>query len=117
MSDKRVPSVRLIWLECLVEVVECGSYKGAGAKLDLDPTVVKRNIVQLEKWLGRSLAGYFRKQFIVTEDGREFAPKAKTIIDILYTSRDFIIDKNNSKEMGKHVSAFFAKHMRDVESK
>jgi DNA-binding transcriptional LysR family regulator len=108
-----VSSVRLIWLESFVEVARHGTYNEAGSKLKLDPTVIKRNIVQLEQWLGKSLVYKSTPNPKITTDGEEFLPKATTIIDLLYTSRDFMIDSSNMQEMGQHISSFFAKHMQD----
>src|SRR6218665_3431145 len=103
MSDKRINTVRLIWLEAFVAVVKEGTYKDAGKSLDVDPTVIMKYIKKLEKWLSRTLVIYFNGSLIVTSDGNEFAHKAETIIDIMYTSRDFLLDSTNIAANTKYM--------------
>lgn len=110
-KDKRVKTVRLIWLEAFVAVAQTGSYKDAGLLLDLDPTVINKYIKSLEEWLSKSLLLRFYKNPKITADGEEFLAKAKTIIELLHTSRDFHIDASNSREMTQYVSQFYAQFM------
>lgn len=115
MSGKRVSSVRLIWLEAFVEVASCRSYKEAGEKLDVDPTVIKKYVVRLEMWLEKKLHFRFEDRIVITEEGEEFLAKAKTITELMHDSREFIINADNIGENFKRVNKFLVKYMRDGE--
>ena len=112
MSDKRVSSVRLIWLEAFVELARCRTYKEAGESLELDPTVIKKYVLSLENWLQKMLHYRHDDKITITEGGEEFLPKAKTIIDLMNNSREFMITADNLGDV-KKVSSFLNKHMRD----
>ena len=110
VSEKRMKTVRLIWLEAFVLVAKCRSFKEAGEKMDVDPTVIKKYISSLESWLDRKIIYSSDRKVTITTDGLEFLPKAETIIELLHTSRDFKIGKNNLGDV-KYISQFYAKHM------
>lgn len=116
MSDKRISTVRLIWLEAFVEVARCRTYKEAGEKLKLDPTVIKKYILSLETWLQKTLHYRWEEKIQISEDGEEFLPKAKTIIELLDSSRDFMITSDNFSGSFKKINSFLAKHMRNEAS-
>lgn len=111
MSAKRMDSLRLIWLEALVLAVEMKSYKKAGEELGVDPTVIAKYVKSLENWLDRPLIRFFDGKMLIYEDAVDFLPKAKTIIDILYSSRDFVIDQNNAELTAHYMGEHFKKHL------
>jgi DNA-binding transcriptional LysR family regulator len=108
-------TVRLIWLEAFVLVAKSRSFKEAGEKMDVDPTVIKKYISSLESWLDKKLIYSSDRKVATSADGLEFLPKAETIIELLHTSRDFKIGKDNLGDV-KYISQFFAKHMHKSEN-
>ena len=89
MSNKRMDSIRLIWLEAFVALEKHRSYKLAGDELQIDATLVKRYVDGLEGWLFKALVYRCGKAIKITPDGKKFLAKATTIIDTLYGSRRF----------------------------
>ena len=87
MSAKRVSTVRLIWLEAFVHAAESGTYKDAGERLGLDPTVVKKYISALENWLDSKLVETGSKKVILKPNGRTFLNSSKIVIQLLYKSK------------------------------
>ncbi|OYU00706.1 MAG: hypothetical protein CFE36_14430 [Sphingomonadaceae bacterium PASS1] len=114
MSEKRIKTVRLIWLEAFVALAKHRNYKQAGEELGVDPTLINKYVDKLSEWLGRKLVLNYNQSLLFTSDCEYFLPKAETIIDLLYTSREFIINEGNRAEMMPYVHEFFAKHMKDL---
>lgn len=114
LSSKRKQSLRLIWLEAFVYAVEMKSFKKAGEKLDVDATVIGRYVKSLEEWLSRVLIRFYEGNMIIYEDAEDFLPKAKTIIDMLETSRDFVFNESNYEERTEEfVNLFTSQLMRN----
>lgn len=62
------------------KVVETGSFSEAGRQTDLAPSSVSRRIVDLEGWLGATLFHRTTRKLNLTEVGRLFHERARTIL-------------------------------------
>ena len=65
------------------QVVESGSFVAAAEHLELSPAMVSRHIMQVEKRLGVRLLNRNSRTLSVTEPGRVYFERCKTILDDL----------------------------------
>jgi DNA-binding transcriptional LysR family regulator len=89
MSKKRVESVRLVWLEAFVAVVDHGGYTAAAKVMGSNQSTVTRWVDGLERWL--------RKPLFISEFSSELSPHgvfflepARKTIELLNASRAVI---------------------------
>jgi DNA-binding transcriptional LysR family regulator len=86
MSDHRIRSLRICWLEAFVAVAQLKNYSEASRRMECDQSTISRYIIHLQHWLRKQLlTGYVPT--ILTEDGEEFLPKAIEICRLLRESR------------------------------
>lgn len=71
---------RLRAIALFSRVVECGSFSEAGRQLNLAPSSVSRQIVDLEGWVGAALFHRTTRQLNLTEVGRKFYERGREIL-------------------------------------
>lgn len=85
--------MRFEQLECLLAIVETGSFSEAAKKLYLTQQAVSMNIKQLEQELGQVLMTRENANIVLTQYGEFVVEKAKEIIDskgqIFYKANEF----------------------------
>ena len=86
LSKKRMPGLRLIWLESFLALAECGSFSKAATKLGCNQSTVSRNIDDLRLWLGFDLVS-MTAPLQLSERGRVFVDTAQTVCELLQSSR------------------------------
>ncbi len=87
MSDRRIDSVRVAWLQAFLMVAKYQSYSEAAQVLRCDQSTISRYMIQLQKWLRKGLvAGY--APTTLTPAGEDFYPKAVEICRLLEESRE-----------------------------
>ena len=64
-------------------VVESGSFVAASDRLDLSPAMVSKHVMQMEKRLGVRLLNRNSRTLSLTEPGRVYFERSKTILDDL----------------------------------
>lgn len=86
MSDRRIRSLRISWLEAFVAVAQLQNYSEVARQMGCDQSTISRYIIQLQSWLRKELVtGYVPT--VLTPDGEEFLPKAVEICRLLRESR------------------------------
>ena len=65
------------------QVVESGSFVAAAERLDLSPAMVSKHVMQVEKRLGVRLLNRNSRTLSITEPGRVYYERCKTILDDL----------------------------------
>lgn len=65
------------------QVVESGSFVAAAERLDLSPAMVSKHVMQVEKRLGVRLLNRNSRTLSVTEPGRVYYERCRTILDDL----------------------------------
>jgi DNA-binding transcriptional LysR family regulator len=65
------------------QVVESGSFAAAADRLDLSPAMVSKHVMQVEKRLGVRLLNRNSRTLSLTEPGRVYFERCKTILDDL----------------------------------
>ena len=65
------------------QVVESGSFAAAADRLDLSPAMVSKHVMQVEKRLGVRLLSRNSRTLSLTEPGRVYFERCKTILDDL----------------------------------
>ncbi len=65
------------------QVVESGSFVAASERLDLSPAMVSKHVMQVEKRLGVRLLNRNSRTLSLTEPGRVYFERCKTILDDL----------------------------------
>jgi DNA-binding transcriptional LysR family regulator len=65
------------------QVIESGSFVAAAERLDLSPAMVSKHVMQVEKRLGVRLLNRNSRTLSVTEPGRVYYERCKTILDDL----------------------------------
>src|SRR5712672_2195982 len=65
------------------QIVESGSFVAAAEQLELSTAMVSRHVMQLEKRLGVRLLNRNSRTLSVTEPGRVYFERCKTILDDL----------------------------------
>lgn len=65
------------------QVVESGSFVAAAERLDLSPAMVSKHVMQVEKRLGVRLLNRNSRTLSLTEPGRVYFERCKTILDDL----------------------------------
>jgi DNA-binding transcriptional LysR family regulator len=65
------------------QVVESGSFVAAADRLDLSPAMVSKHVMQVEKRLGVRLLNRNSRTLSLTEPGRVYFERSKTILDDL----------------------------------
>jgi DNA-binding transcriptional LysR family regulator len=65
------------------QVVESGSFTAAAERLDLSPAMVSKHVMQVEKRLGVRLLNRTSRALSLTEPGRVYFERCKTILDDL----------------------------------
>src|SRR5712671_5788307 len=65
------------------QVVESGSFVAAADKLDLSTAMVSRHVMHVEKRLGVRLLNRNSRSLSLTEPGRVYFERSKTILDDL----------------------------------
>ena len=65
------------------QVVESGSFAAAADRLDLSPAMVSKHVMQAEKRLGVRLLNRNSRTLSLTELGRVYFERCKTILDDL----------------------------------
>jgi Bacterial regulatory helix-turn-helix protein, lysR family len=86
VSALRMDSLRLIWLQAFLKLVECESQSMAGEQLGCDQSTISRYISRLEAWLGNELF----KQLVppvLSPHGKAFLPVAREVLQLLTDSR------------------------------
>jgi len=73
----------LMSIKVFRQVVESGSFVAAAERLDLSPAMVSRYVMQVEKRLGVRLLNRNSRTLSVTEPGRVYFERCKTILDDL----------------------------------
>ena len=86
MSDKRIFSPRLIWLQTFLAVLEHRSVTAAATALCCSQSMATRNIKDLEYWLGRDLFKLITPVEL-SDEGREFEPVARQVVEAMYANR------------------------------
>lgn len=86
MSDRRIESVRLAWIEAFVAVAEYQSFSLAARHLKCHQSTVSRYVDQLQGWLRRQLIATYTPTTL-TEDGEKFGHVAMEVIRLLDESR------------------------------
>lgn len=81
--------IRLIDIQSFIKVVECGNYKSAAYDIGCSHNQIRRNILSLEKALGKSLITG-RSIIHATSEGLSFLDDAKILIQTLLSSRAVI---------------------------
>lgn len=77
------------------KVVETGSFSEAGRQTDLAPSSVSRRIVDLEGWLGATLFHRTTRQLNLTEVGRAFHERTRSILLDLEEARTIAASLEN----------------------
>jgi DNA-binding transcriptional LysR family regulator len=78
-----------MWVDTLTsikvfrQVVESGSFVAAAERLDLSPAMVSKHVMQVEKRLGVRLLNRNSRTLSITEPGRVYYDRCKTILDDL----------------------------------
>ena len=78
-----------MWVDTLTsikvfrQVIESGSFVAAAERLDLSPAMVSKHVMQVEKRLGVRLLNRNSRTLSVTEPGRVYYERCKTILDDL----------------------------------
>lgn len=85
MSGKRMGTLRLIWLEAFVEVVDRGSYTDAANAIGCDQGSITRYIAQLGEWLGPPLTHTGTAE--LTSAGERLLPTAREVVRLLGEAR------------------------------
>lgn len=88
MSSRRIGSLRLVWLEAFLAVVDHQSYTKAGEALGLKQSTMTRYVAQLEKWLGPPLVASGTTE--LTTHGERFVPVAKNVVSALHDAREAV---------------------------
>src|SRR6267378_2151085 len=65
------------------QVVESGSFVSAADRLDLSPAMVSKHVMRIEKRLGVRLLNRNSRTLSLTEPGRVYFERCKTILDDL----------------------------------
>ncbi len=63
------------------KTIECGSFRGAAAELQLSPSVISHHIAQLEDKLGVALIYRSTRRLTLTSDGEKLLNSAHTMLD------------------------------------
>ena len=65
------------------QVVESGSFVSAADRLDLSPAMVSKHVMRVEKRLGVRLLNRNSRTLSLTEPGRVYFERCKTVLDDL----------------------------------
>ena len=87
-------------LRVFVQIVECGSFATASEKLNLSPSSVSKQFQALEASLKAKLLHRSTHGISLTEAGRLFFARSKSILAEIDSARDEIVEINN-KIVGK----------------
>lgn len=68
-------------LHCFCRVVETGSFAAAARDLDCSPSLVTKQVQQLEQWTGSRLLARTTRRMQLTEAGERFYAYARRVID------------------------------------
>lgn len=86
MSDRRIRTLRISWLEAFIAVARLQNYSEAARQLECDQSTVSRYLIRLQSWMRKELVtGYVPT--VLTPEGEEFLPKAEEICRLLRESR------------------------------
>ena len=122
MSSLRIDSLRLVWLEALIQVAEAENISEAARGLGCDQSTVTRHLQSLQKWLGKKLiepgqiSDYESPGVNIglTEEGREFRDLAADVIERLTAFRT---EEARSEELLARKESMVSKMRADLESK
>ncbi|TLY76505.1 MAG: LysR family transcriptional regulator [Gammaproteobacteria bacterium] len=78
-----MPVDTLTSIKVFRQVVESGSFVSAADRLDLSPAMVSKHVMQVEKRLGVRLLNRNSRTLSLTEPGRVYFERCKTILDDL----------------------------------
>jgi DNA-binding transcriptional LysR family regulator len=73
----------LVGIKVFRQIVESGSFVAAAERLDMSTAMVSKHVMQLEKRLGVRLLNRNSRKLSLTEPGRVYFERCKTIIDDL----------------------------------
>lgn len=110
MSDYRVDTLRLAWLQAFITVVEKRSFTRAAKELRWNQSTVSRYIKDLSIWLDKPLFDPPKTPYL-TPAGEEFYETAKKVLAILQEARsEEAAEKTTAsyKRQGKIVRAVIA---------
>ncbi len=108
MSDYRVDTLRLAWLQAFIAVVETNSFSKAARRLKWSQPTVSRYVKELSVWLDKPLFASSTPSSI-TSDGLEFVETARTVVAMLQQARSegaAAKSTASTKRKGKFVRAF-----------
>lgn len=86
MSERRIDTFRLIWLEAFLAVAETESFTEAGKVMGCNQSSVTRYVRRLERWFGFT-AFVRRYPAKLSEEGEAFVETARNIRDSIRDSR------------------------------
>jgi DNA-binding transcriptional LysR family regulator len=96
---------RLAAMATFVKIVETGSLSAAARAIPASLTSVSRQVSALEEKLGTQLLRRTTRSLVLTEDGRLFYDRAKTILGEL-ADMEFALSSGRSEPTGRlHISA------------
>jgi len=102
LSDRRISSVRLIWLEAYIAVYDLGSFTDAGKALGVDQSTVTRYVRQLEHWLRKLLILDGSLPPFFTDDGKDFVDTAREIVRLMQDSRARLPARTPKRKISAH---------------
>jgi DNA-binding transcriptional LysR family regulator len=88
---------KLLWMRCIVRVVETGSFSAVARELDIGQPNVSRHIAALEADLGALLLHRSTRQLAVTPEGQRYYAQARQALDLIAQAEADVLGQHNPR--------------------